>query len=190
MGIRVTEQQEMFHVPFGNPNSEGPPEATFWDLKHHPEWIAVLPSGIGWPEIQALLQIINSPSSPFMSLAADQGFTTTNSPSTPVLTSFLTLCWFPLSHNTKSQIDHLAEFLGENIDEVLQQTSDQLQGPLPLEIVLEKQPTQFHHQDFSGWSLSIMLAAQGTTIPHARRMWGLGIQALQDILDQSNFDTF
>jgi len=127
---------------------------------------------------------------PIYVTCADQGFTTTNSPSTPVLTSFLTLCWFPLSHNTKSQIDQLAEFLGETIDEFLQQTSDQLQEPLPLEIVLEKQPTQFHHQDFSGWSLSIMIVAQGTTITHARRMWGLGIQALQDILDQSNFDTF
>ena len=72
MGICVTERQEPFQVPFGTKNSEGTPEASFWDLKHHPEWISVLPSSIGWPETQALLQIVNSSSSSFLSLAADQ----------------------------------------------------------------------------------------------------------------------
>ena len=187
MGICVTERQEPFQVPFGTKNSEGTPEASFWDLKHHPEWISVLPSSIGWPETQALLQIVNSSSSPFLSLAADQEFTTPTSTASPVLTSFLTFCWFPVTQNTKPRIDQLAGFLVDKIDGVLQQTSNQLQEPLPLKIVIEKQPTVFHLQDYSGWSLSVLMAGQGKTMKQARRIWGVGIQALQDVLDHPTF---
>jgi hypothetical protein len=109
MGIDIAEQTETFHVPFGSPNSNGTPEASYVDVKAHPEWIPVLPSCLGWPETQTLLTIINSPISPFMSLAADQGFTWAEAVERHrVLTSFVAVCFADVSLNTKGMLKKAA----------------------------------------------------------------------------------
>ncbi len=94
MGIRIAESPATFHVPYGPLNSDGTPEASFVDLKTHPEWVPVIEPCLGWPETRELLQSINSPTSPLMSLAASQGFTSPGQPEFQVvLTSFVTLCY-------------------------------------------------------------------------------------------------
>jgi hypothetical protein len=74
MAIVVSEGTSLFHVPYGPSISDGSLEASFIDLKTHPNLIPVLPPCMGWPETQELLQLVNAPRSPFMSLAADQSY--------------------------------------------------------------------------------------------------------------------
>ena len=183
MGIRISERTEIFHVPYGSLNSEGTAEASFVDVKADPAWIPVLPSCVGWPETQALLQVVNSPTSALMTLAADQACTTSVSAEHPVvLTSFVTLCRADVASNGKPAIFELAKFLKARMDDLLQNASTALQRSLYLDIVLEIQPTFFHHQEVEGWSLTVLMAAHGGDEGQARSIWRLGIQVLQDAL--------
>ncbi len=187
MGIYIAEQTETFHVPFGSPNSEGTPEASYVNVKAHPEWIPVLPSCVGWPETQALLKIINSPTSPFMSLAADQGFTWGEAVERQmVLTSFVTLCFADVSLNTKEPIRELAQELQHRLDDLLQRTSNKLGQRLYVQIRLELQPTRFHDHEIEGWSLMILMATSANEKRLARYTWGLGMTALQTAMKDYN----
>jgi hypothetical protein len=180
MGIYIAEQTETFHVPFGSPNSEGTPEASYVDVKAHPEWIPVLPSCVGWPETQGLLKIINSPTSPFMSLAADQGFTWAEAVEQQiVLTSFVTVCLAEVSLNTKEAMRDFAQELQHHMDHHLQHTTNKLGQRLHINIRLEIQPTRFHDHDWEGWSLMILMAASANEKRLARNNWSLGITALE-----------
>ncbi len=58
-----------------------------------------------------------------------------------------------------------------------------LDQTLDLEIILEIQPTQFHHQQFQGWSLTVMMIASGKEHHVVRGIWGYGIHALIDGLN-------
>lgn len=187
MGIYIAEQTETFHVPFGSPNSEGTPEASYVDVKTNPEWIPVLPSCIGWPETQALLKLINSPTSPLMSLAADQGITSGEAVERRlVLTSFVVLCFADASLNSKETIKDFAQELRSQLDNLLQHTSNKLGLRLFLQIRLELQPTRFHLYQLDGWSLMIMMAAPANEKRLARYQWGLGMTALQEALKEFN----
>ena len=185
MGIRISERSDLFHVPFGSPNSEGTPENSFIDLKANPEWIAVLPSCVGWPETQELLQVINAPTSQFMSLAADQAFVEPNEiQQRETLTSFVTISFADVETNSKVAILALAEFLIQKVDQRLQEASNALQQSLNLEMVIEQQPTKFHHVGFEGWSLTILLAASGIDRGQARDLWKLCIKALSNVFEE------
>lgn len=101
MGILVSEGTSLFHVPYGPSISDGSWDASFIDLKANPNLIPVLPPCVGWPEIQELLQLVNAPHSPFMTLAADQSFAKGPDPTRPViLVSFVTVCFAEICHNT------------------------------------------------------------------------------------------
>ena len=115
MGISVSESSNVFHVPFSSFNNDGTPEDGFVDLKAHPEWIPVLPSCIGWPEMQSLLHVINAPQTPLMSLAAAQHFVPGDS-SMSRLTSFVVLCPAEPSEQDKPAMKNLADFLRARID--------------------------------------------------------------------------
>jgi len=185
MGILIAEQSEIFHVPFGSPNSEGTPEGSFVDVKTHPEWIPVLPSCIGWPETQALLNIINLPPSPFMSLATDQGFTSGECiERNIVLTSFVAISFSDISLNTKEGIKDVAEKLQHRLDVHLQQSCNDLGYSLHVTIRLELQPTRFHDHEYEGWSLIILMAASSHEQRLARQHWGLSMTALQTIIQE------
>ena len=180
MGIHISEHTDVFQVPYGSPNNDGTPEASFVDVKAHPEWIAVLPSCVGWPETQSLLQVINAPESPMMSLAADQGFTTTNPPNPrSVLTSFVIICLAEPSADDKPTLRHFAEFLKSRMDELLQEASNALKQRLDVQIRLELQPTRFHQHEVDGWSLMILTATLANEKREARHMWGIVLQALE-----------
>ncbi len=186
MGIRISQRDEVFHVPYGIPNSDGTPESNFVDLKTHPEWVAVLPPCIGWPETRDLLRTINSAESPLMSLAADQAFAHVSHPDHgTALTSFITLCYARLTHNTNMTLMDLAGFLKRRTSELLQLASDTLERRLHLDMVLEVHPTIFHVQGVTGWSLTVLTAAYGPDQGAARSIWGVGMKALQEALVES-----
>ncbi len=179
MGISLSEHTEIFHVPYGHPNNDGTPEANYVDVKANPEWIPVLPSCIGWPETQGLLQIINAPSTPLMSLAADQDFTVTEKLSRPIaLTSFVILCLADISANSKPTITHLANFLKDHLSDEIQEIANSQDRKLYLHVRLEIQPTQFHDQQFEGWSLMVLIAASEQDQRQARQTWRAGLRAL------------
>ena len=187
MGIYIAEHADTFHVPFGSPNSEGTPEASYVDVKSHPEWIPVLPSCVGWPETQTLLKIINSPTSPFMSLAADQDFTWGEAVERQmVLTSFVALCFADVSLNTKECIQDLAQELQQDLDHRFQHICNKLGQRLHIKVRLELQPTRFHEHDIDGWSLMILMAAPANEKRLARHIWGLGMTALQKAIQEFN----
>lgn len=181
MGILVSEGTSLFHVPYGPSISDGNWDASFVDLKANPNLIPVLPPCVGWPETQELLQLVNAPHSPFMTLAADQSFAKGPAPNKPlILVSFVTLCFAEISHNSKDLLADLTIFLQVQMDSVLQGLSTSLDQPLDLEVLLEIQPTQFHAQHIQRWSLNVMMIASGTE-PHAvRGTWGWGIQSFLD----------
>ncbi len=185
MGIRISERTDIFQIPYESPNSEGTPDASFVDVKANPAWIAVIPSCLGWPETQQLLQSINSPTSELMSLAADQGFSTTEHPKLKVaLTSFVTLCLAKVACNNKPAIVQLAEFLQTRMEELLQATSTALQQSLYIDVVIEAQPTIFHNRGVEGWSLTVLMATSGVDPGEARNTWQFGMQALEDSLSK------
>ena len=185
MGIRISERSDFFHVPFGPPNSEGTREDSFIDLKANPEWIAVLPSCVGWPETQQLLQVINAPTSQFMSLAADQAFLEPQGIQLhETLTSFVTICFADVETNSQVAILALAEFLNQRVDQRLQEASNALQHSLNLEMVIERQPTKFHHVGFEGWSLTTLIAASGIDRGQARNLWKLCMKTLSDVIEE------
>lgn len=185
MGIDIAEQTETFHVPFGSPNSEGTPETSYVDVKAHPEWIPVLPSCLGWPETQALLKIINSPISPFMSLATDQGFTWGEAVERQrVLTSFVAVCFADVSHNIKETIRDFAQALQHRLDTLLQHTCNKLGQRLHVKIRLELQPTRFHDHEFEGWSLMIVMAASANEKRLARYHWRLAMTGLETAIKE------
>ena len=181
MGIVLSEGSTHFHVPYGPAINDGSLDARFIDLKVHPELIPVLPPCLGWPETQELLNQLNTPDSPFMTLATDQSYTNGSELKKPViLASFVTLCFSEISHNTKGFLSDFAIYLQQQMDEILQEASSMLEQTLDLEIILEIQPTLFHHHQIEGWSLTIMMIASGQE-PHAvRGTWGYGIDALID----------
>ena len=180
MGISLSEYTKVFHVPYGVPNNEGTPDSNYVDVKANPGWISVLPSCIGWPEIQRLLRIINAPSTPLMSLAADQGIGKTENPARPfALTSFVILCLADVPANSKSTITTLARFLKDHITHEIQHTANAQQRSLRLQVRLEIQPTRFHHHQFEGWSLMVIIAASEQDKRQARQTWAFGLQALE-----------
>ena len=180
MGIYIAEQAETFHVPFGSPNSEGTPEASYVDVKAHPEWIPVLPSCVGWPETQNLLKVINARTSPFMSLAADQAFTWAEAVERQiVLTSFVTVCLAEVTLNTKEAIRDLAQEIQQQMDHHLQHTTNKLGQRLHMNVRLEIQPTRYHDDEWDGWSLMILMAASANEKRLARYNWSLGLSALE-----------
>lgn len=185
MGIRISERTDLFHVPYGSLNSEGTPENSFIDLKANPSWISVLPSCVGWPEAQTLLQILNSPASGMMSLAADQAFVDQNRshPQAP-LTSFVTICFADAATNTRSALSELAEHLNQRLTRGLQGISNALQRSLNLDIVLELQPTLFHTFRIEGWSLTVLLAVFGDDKAQTRDTWGLCMRMLGQVLEE------
>ena len=187
MGIVLSQRTEVFHVPYGPWTNDGTLDNTFIDIKANPALIPVLPPCIGWPETQALLHTINTTTSPLMSLAADQHFSQGKQDDQPMtLVSFVTLCFAEMALNQKEKIHALAEYLQNTMDSLLQDISDSQQQPLHLEIVLEIQPTVFHHHKFQGWSLTVFISGVGQE-PHAiRGDWGWGIQALIDALTHYN----
>lgn len=185
MGIGISERTETFHIPYGELNNDGTPETRFVDVKEYPEWIPVLPSCVGWPETQELLQAVNSPKSLLMTLAADQGITSYSSSSSHlVLTSFVTLCWADISRNEKGAIMAFANLLQNRTQSLIQQLTNAMQRTLHLDIVLEIQPTVFHNHGVTAWSLSILMAAPGEDAGDVRRTWGLGMQVLQLVLTE------
>jgi len=179
--IPISEHSDVFHVPYGPPNSEGSPGGSFVNVKANPEWISVLPSCIGWPEIQRLLRVINAPMTPLMSLAADQGIAETKDADKPfALTSFVILCLADIPSNRQSSIRELANFFQHQLTDSIQDTADTLQRPLHLQVRLEIQPTHFHHHGFEGWSLMVLLAATEQDPRLARHTWSLGLRALEE----------
>ncbi len=181
MGIAVSYRTEPFHVPYGPSTKDGDLDTTFIDLKNHPEMIPVLPPCIGWPETQELLKHINAPLSPLMSLATNQQFTDEPHNGCPLtLVSFVTICLAEIHQNHQQAVTDLALFLQSTVDQVLKEVSSSLQQSLHLEILLEIQPTVFHHEKYEGWSLTIIFSASGEEHHHIRGTWGWGIQALMD----------
>ncbi len=183
MGIRVSETEGVLHIPYGPPSDDGTHESTFVDLKANPSWVPVIPPSIGWPETRNLLEAINASESPLMSLAAHQGFASPDQPEfDAVLTSFVTLCYADLQRNKKLALEQLASFLQLQVSELLQAVSNEIERALFLNVLLELQPTAFHHNAFEGWSLTIFMAAYGGDAGDARRTWNVGVRALQDAL--------
>jgi hypothetical protein len=184
MGIVLSEGSKYFHVPYGPAITDGSLEARFIDLKASPQMIPVLPPCVGWPETQQLLVQINKPRSPFMTLAAEQSYTNGPDPNRPViLVSFVTLCFAEISHNAKDLLSDLVTYLQPLMDELLQDVSTMLHHTLDLEIILEIQPTFFHHHHLDGWSLTVMMIASGQEHHTVRGTWGYGIHALIDGLN-------
>lgn len=187
MGIRVSQRDDVFHVPYGMLNNDGTPESNFVDLKAHPEWIPVLPPCLGWPETRDLLSAINSAESSLMSLAADQAVVPPSPTGRqPALTSFVTLCYARLARNERESLTALAEFLERRTSGLLQLASDTLQRRLHLDIVLEVQPTIFHIKGVCAWSLTVLMAAYGSDDRAARSTWSVGMKALQEALVESD----
>jgi hypothetical protein len=183
MGILLSERTEMFHVPYGPLSHDGALNTGFVDVKANLALIPVLLPCIGWPETQELLRSINASPSPFMSLATHQCFSVGQHQDRPViLISFVTLCLAEITHNHKAMITDLATFLQCQMDRLLQETSESLRQRLHLEVVLESQPTSFHHARVDGWSLTIFMTASGPEHHTVRGTWGWGIQALSDAL--------
>lgn len=183
MGILLSERTEIFHVPYGPLSHDGDLNTGFVDVKANLAFIPVLAPCIGWPETQELLRSINAPHSPFMSLATHQCFLDGQHQDHPViLLSFVTLCLAEFTHNDKAMITDLATFLHCQMDHLLQEISDSLQQRLHLEVVLESQPTAFHHAKVDGWSLTIFMTASGQKHHIVRGTWGWGMQALIDAL--------
>jgi hypothetical protein len=184
MGISLSEGSKHFHVPYGPTITDGSLESQFINLKTHPHMIPVLPPCVGWPETQELLTQINKTSSPFMSLAANQQFAKGPDPHRPViLVSFVTLCFEEISHNAKDLLADLVLYLQRQMDELLQDVSTMLNQSLDLEIILEIQPTQFHHHHIQGWNLTVMIVASGQEHYAVRGAWAYGISALIDGLN-------
>ncbi len=173
MGILLSESSTYFHVPYGPDIIYGSLEARFIDLKTEPQMIPVLPPCVGWPETQELLTQINTARSPFMTLAADQSYADGPDSNRPViLVSFVSLCFAEISHNTKDFLSDLVLYLQHQMDVILQDVSRILDHTLDLEIILEIQPTQFHHHHIQGWSLTVMMIASGQEPPTVRGTWG------------------
>lgn len=184
MGIVLSEGSKHFHVPYGPTITDGSLETQFINLKIHPHMIPVLPPCIGWPETQELLTQINKAPSPFLTLAADQQYAEGPDPNRPInLVSFVTLCFEEISHNAKDILSDLVLYLQRQMDEILQDVSMMLSQSLDLEIILEIQPTQFHHHQIQGWSLTVMMVASGQEHYAVRGAWGYGIQTLIDGLN-------
>jgi len=184
MGILLSEGSTYFHVPYGPAITDGSLEARFIDLKAHPQMIPVLPSCVGWPETQELLTQINTAQSPFMTLAADQSYANGPDSNRPaILVSFVSLCFSEISHNAKDFLSDLVLYLQHQMDALLQDVSTFLDHTLDLEIILEIQPTQFHHHHIQGWSLTVMMVASGQEHQAVRETWGYGIHALIDGLN-------
>jgi len=184
MGISLSEGSTCFHVPYGPTITDGTLEARFINLKTHPQMIPVLPPCVGWPETQTLLTQINETRSPFMTLAADQHYVQGPDPNRPVLlVSFVTLCFAEISHNIKDFLSDLVVYLQQQMDELLQDVSTMLNHSLDLEIILEIQPTQFHHHHIQGWSLTVMMVASGQEYHTVRETWSYGISTLIDGLN-------
>jgi len=184
MGILLSEGSTYFHVPYGPAIIDGSLEARFIDLKAHPQMIPVLPPCVGWPETQELLTQINTAQSPFMTLAADQSYANGPDPNRPaILVSFVSLCFSEISHNTKDFLSDLVLYLQRQMKTLLQDVSTFLDHTLDLEIILEIQPTQFHHHHIQGWSLTVMMVASGQEHQAVRGTWGYGIHALIDGLN-------
>ena len=181
MGILLSESSTYFHVPYGPDITYGSLETRFIDLKTDPQMIPVLPPCVGWPETQELLTQINTAQSPFMTLAADQSYADGPDTNRPViLVSFVSLCFAEISHNTKDFLSDLVLYLQRQMDALLQDVSTILEHSLDLEIILEIQPTQFHHHHIQGWSLTVMMVASGQDHHTVRETWGYGIHALID----------
>jgi len=184
MGISVSEGSKHFHVPYGPTITDGSLETQFINLKIHSHMIPVLPPCIGWPETQELLTQINKVPSPFLTLAADQQYAEGLDPNRPItLVSFVTLCFEEISHNAKDILSDLVLYLQRQMDKILQDVSTMLSQSLDLEIILEIQPTQFHHHQIQGWSLTVMMVASGQEHYAVRGVWGYGIQTLIDGLN-------
>ena len=181
MGISIAESTDVFHVPFSSFNNDGTPEDGYVDLKAHPEWIPVLPSCLGWPEMQSLLKFINAPNSPMMSLAAAQHFVPGDA-SMSQLTSFVVLCPAEPSKQDKPAMRSLADFLRARIDELMHTVSHVLKQRLDVEIRLELQPTRFHLHGLDGWSLMVMAYVCADDIREARKIWGMVLQVLETAL--------
>lgn len=184
MGILISESSTYFHVPYGPAITDGSLETRFIDLKTDPQMIPVLPPCVGWPETQELLTQINTAQSPFITLAADQSYANGPDSNRPVmLVSFVSLCFAEISHNTKDFLSDLVLYLQHQMDVILQDFSTILDHTLDLEIILEIQPTQFHHHHIQGWSLTVMMIASGQEHHTVRETWGYGIHALIDGLN-------
>ena len=181
MGILLSENTSVFHVPYGPVVTDGNWDASFVDLKANPALIPVLPPCVGWPETQELLKHLNASRSPYMTLAADQSFANGPDPARPViLVSFVTFCFAEISHNTKHLVADLSVFLQTQMDALLQEVSHSLGLTLDLEIILETQPTRFHQHHIQGWSMTAMMVASGQEHHTVRGTWGWGIHALLD----------
>lgn len=187
MGIRLSESPTLFHVPYGPSNSDGTPQTSFVDLKAHPERIPFLPSCVGWPEIRDLLQALNAPKTPFMSLAADQAFSDSGHQGFAIaLTSVVLLCYADIGHNRKSIMQDLANDLRTRLSDLIQTACNEMDRTLFLDVVLELQPTRFHDEALDGWSLAVLMAAQGADAAEARTTWRTAVKALQAALSPSS----
>lgn len=183
MGILFSESRHVFHVPYGPSVNDGNWDSSFIDLKANPNLIPVLPPCVGWPETKELLKYLNTPESPYMTLAADQSFTNGPDPARPViLVSFVTFCFAEIPHNEKNMVSDLRVFLQKQMDGLLQDVSNTLGNTLDLEIILEIQPTQFHRHRIQGWSLTAMMIAAGREHHAVRGTWGWGVHAFLDSL--------
>ncbi len=190
MGITISENDVVFHVPYGLPNSEGTPEGGFVDVKANPAWIPVLPTCLGWPETQDLLRTVNAPESPLMTLASGQVFTETGHAEHKIaLTSFVMLCYAEVARNGKPDMAEFAACLRARLSDHLQSATNELESPLYLQVTLELQPTVFHHHGIEGWSLSVLMAAFGVDEGDARRTWQVAMRALEAALTDEGLRT-
>ena len=181
MGVSIVESTDVFHVPFSSFNNDGTPEDGYVDLKAHPEWIPVLPSCLGWPEMQSLLKFINAPESPMRSLAAAQHFVPGDSAMSQ-LASFVVLCPAEPSERDKPAMRNLADFLRARIDELMHTASHALGQRLDVEIRLELQPTRFDLYGVDGWSLMLMTYVCADDIREARKILGVVLRVLETAL--------
>ncbi len=180
MGISISETDAVFQVPYGPFNSQGTQNYGFVDLKARPDLIAALPECLGWPETRELLEAINAPASPYMTLGADQGYSQGDQPEFRAnLTSYVDLCFAAVERNAKESVRELAEGLHARMSDLLQTASNELQRSLFLNVTLELQPTKFRDRGVDGWSLTVWLTAAGRDEGDARATWRIGMKALQ-----------
>lgn len=180
MGINISETDTVFQVPYGLHNSEGTQNYGFVDLKAQPALVAVLPECLGWPETRELLEAINAPATPYMTLGTDQGCSPSDQPELrATLTSYVDLCFADVERNAKEAVRELAEGLHARMSGMLQTASNELELTLFLNVTLELQPTKFRDKGVDGWSLTVWLTAAGRDEGDARATWRIGMKALQ-----------
>jgi hypothetical protein len=168
MRITLAIGENHLTVPYGTAQRDDSTNYGYVDLKANPELVPTIPEVRDWPELEALLIVLNSPTSLYRSLGCEKSFSPYMNDEVPELKVKL------VSYIDIAFIDEEFNKVGASFEEMMGAYADFAQRqPFAKYVIFDPELTKTRYRDenVDGWCISVWIGGFGSDEASARSAW-------------------